>query len=188
VTRRSTARPFRLSVPLVVAAAALGLAGCQITSPVQTDVTYVAGDGVPVPLEDVHISNLVVISKEKGGPGTLSGAVLNRSRESRTITFAVEGGEPVSVEASPGEDREVASQEGALAVLPSVPEPPGAMVRLQISTGQGGGTVALVPVLPPELYYEGLAPKSGEGAEPAEDEKEDSGTPAATPEPEPTSH
>lgn len=160
VMRRPPASPARRLAPVVVSAAALALAGCQITSPVQTDVPYVAADGVPVELEDVHIANLLVVAEEEGGPGTVSGAVLNRTDERQTVTLAVEGGEPVTVEVPRrGEQREPGQP---LGTLESVPAAPGGMVQMQVSAGDSGTHVVRVPVLPPEYYYEELKPEKGE--------------------------
>ena len=78
-------------IPLLVAAALAGvvvLSGCQVASPIQTNVPYQPADGVAVDLGDVQIRDLVVVSGAKGEVGTLSGMVVNQGASRVTITFA----------------------------------------------------------------------------------------------------
>jgi hypothetical protein len=155
--RTSTpARAARRLVPLAAAAAALGLSGCQVTNPIQTDEPYVPADGVAVDLDQVQVRNLVVVAESKGGKGTVSGAVVNRSGEPATITFASEGG-PSATFRVPAYEQKQISEDGKVS-LSSVGAEPGGVVTLQVSTSDSGSNIVDVPVLLPEGYYEELAP------------------------------
>jgi hypothetical protein len=152
----SAARAARLLAPVAAAVVALGLTGCQVTNPVQTDNPYIPADGVPVDLEQVQIRNLVVVAESKGGSGTLSGAVVNTSGEPVTITFAGEGGASASVQV-PAYGQERLSGTSPLS-LSSVNADPGGVATLQVSAQGAGTNVVQVPVLLPEGYYETLTP------------------------------
>ena len=155
--RTSSPAPIaRRLAPVAAAAAALGLAGCQLTSPIQTDVPYLSADGVNVDLQDVQIRNLLVIAEAKDGKGTISGAVVNRGSEPVTITFAGEGGTSATFSV-PAYGQEQISQESPVS-LSTVAAEPGGIATLQVGTTASGGNVVKVPVLLPEGYYETLAP------------------------------
>lgn len=152
----SAPRVARRLVPLAAAAAALGLAGCQVTNPIQTDEPYIPADGVPVDLEQVQIRNLVVVAESEGGKGTLSGQVVNRSGEPVTVTFAGEGGASANLQV-PAYAEESMSTESPV-TLSTVNAKPGGVATLQVSTRGAGANVVDVPVLLPEDYYETFAP------------------------------
>jgi hypothetical protein len=152
----SPARAARRLAPVAAALVALGLTGCQVTNPIQTDEPYVPADGVPVDLEQVQIRNLLVVAESKGGSGTLSGAVVNTGGEPVTITFAGEGGASANVQV-PAYGQESLSGTSPLS-LASVNADPGGVATLQVSTPGAGTNIVEVPVLLPEGYYETLAP------------------------------
>jgi len=156
--RRPEHRSTRLRrlAPLAVVGAALFLTGCQTQSPVQTDVAYVPADGVPVDLGEVQIRDLVVIADKKGGPGILSGSVVNTGGTNEQVSFAGEGGQPVSVASTAYQVERIS--EKTPVQLPSVSAGPGDMVTLNVRTGAAGTAVVLVPVIPPQGYYETLRP------------------------------
>ena len=158
VMRRSlsSARVARRLVPLAAAAAALGLSGCQVTNPIQTDEPYTPGDGVSVDLSQVQIRNLVVVSERKGGPGTLSGSVVNQGNQSVTVTFAGEGGASADVRV-PAYGVEGISSSSPV-TLSTVNADPGGVTTLQVTTQGAGTNIVQVPVLPAEGYFATLAP------------------------------
>jgi hypothetical protein len=154
VIRRTVAaaapRPLaRRLAPLAAAAAALGLAGCQLTSPIQTDVPYQSADGVSVDLDQVQIRNLLVVTQSEGAAGTVSGAVVNRADQPATITFAAESGASATVQVPAFGEQQITD-----ATLNAVSAAPGAMLALQVGTAGSSGSVVQVPVLLPEGYYE----------------------------------
>ncbi len=151
----------RAARSLLAAAAACGavaLSGCQTQSPIQTDAAYQAADGVPVDLGAVQVRNLVIVADRKGGPGTISAAVLNRSGQGARITFSDQGSSPVTTTV-PSYSEKLLSETDQV-VLPTVSAAPGGVVQLQVRTAQSGTSVVAVPVLPPELYYKTLAPSA----------------------------
>ncbi|MET4079372.1 hypothetical protein ABIB53_002557 [Janibacter sp. UYMM211] len=158
------------------AAALLAVAattGCSYTSPFQTDETMSLGDGVPVDIGDLELRNLVVVSGEEGGEGTLTGTAVNTGSKDVQLQVAVaDGGEPVTADVPPGEV--VLLGEGSDAVkLSKVPAPPGAMAEMTVATGSSDVTPVSVPVLPPTGYYEEFAPPGyTPPAEPSESETE----------------
>jgi hypothetical protein len=165
-----------VSGALAAAVGAVLLAGCQVASPIQTSVPYNAGDGVPVDLGDVQIRNLVVVADTKGGPGTLSGSLINTAGTAQTVTFS-DGQSQVEAQARPHSQAPISDT--AQVVLPSVNATPGGVVRLSVATPASGASVVVVPVLAADLYYKTLAPSAGSttSATPTESTAE---SPAAT--------
>jgi len=147
-----------VSGALAAAVGAVLLTGCQVASPIQTNVPYNAGDGVPVDLGDVQIRNLVVVADTKGGPGTLSGSLINTAGTAQTVTFS-DGQSQVEALAKPHSQAPISDK--AQVVLPSVNAAPGGVVRLSVATPASGASVVVVPVLAADLYYKTLAPSAG---------------------------
>jgi len=144
-----------------MAAAVLALSGCQVTSPIQTNVPYQPADGVAVDLGDVQIRDLVVVSDAKGGIGTLSGLVVNKSTGPVTVTFATGPGADASARAviPAGTPTRLSGVEGTTPVtIPSIAAAPGDMVNIVVSTPDAGAPVVSVPVLLPTGYYSSITP------------------------------
>ncbi|UJP40932.1 hypothetical protein [Cellulomonas palmilytica] len=86
-------RRTRAAVAATGLAAALVLAGCSATNPIQTQDQYDASDGVSVRLGDVRASNLLIVSAGEGEEGVLLGGLTNTGKEDATVTvtFAAPG-------------------------------------------------------------------------------------------------
>jgi hypothetical protein len=139
-----------------VAGAALALSACQTQSPIQTDVTYVPADGVPVDLGAVQVRDLVVISGGKDKPGVLSASVSNNSGEAQRLAFALPEAQPVFAEAPAHSERRLS---GATQVqLPAVPVNAGDVVTLSVQSQDAPAVLVVVPVLAASGYYATLAP------------------------------
>ena len=152
----SPARVARRLVPLAAAAAALGLSGCQLTNPIQTNQPYTPADGVAVDLSQVQIRDLVVVADKKGGPGTLSGSVVNQGGQQVRVNFAGEGGASADLQV-PAYSTERMS--GTTPVtLSTVNADPGGVTTLQVTTQGAGTNIVQVPVVAAQGYYETLAP------------------------------
>lgn len=160
----ATARNTTLRrVPLAgfVAAAALTLSACQITSPVTTDMGYDPADGVSVDVGDVAVRDLLVVSEGDGAPGIVSGLVVNNSAEPVEVTLAVnvEGQmtalSPVAtVPAGQAVRLDGQGSEGGTPVtLPAVPVGAGGNLDIVVQTSLGAADSSLVPVLLPEGPY-----------------------------------
>ena len=157
--RSTSPRPsLRRLAPAVVAAAgaALTLSACQTQSPIQTDVAYVAADGVPVDLGTVQLRDLVVISGGKGQPGVLSASVSNTGADAQRLSFALPQGQPVYAEAPAYSERRLS--DSSQVQLPAVPVNAGDVVTLSIQTPTAPAVVVVVPVLKASGYYASLAP------------------------------
>ncbi len=140
---------------------ALGISGCSLNSPVQTDKDYPAADGIGLVLGDVQLRNIAVVSTTKDGPGTLIGQVVNRSAQPVSLQIAVGegGGTPVSVQVTPGGSTSL-STTSATSTVPAVPGAPGDWVTVTILGAPAGGGTMTVPVLSPKDYLEDFAPTS----------------------------
>jgi len=149
--------------PVLVAAALAGvvvLSGCQVMSPIQTNVPYQPADGVAVDLGEVQIRDLVVVSGAKGEVGTLSGMVVNKGASRVTITFATGAdGSSTSAVAPAGSQTRLSGVQGGESVsLPAIAAAPGGIVKIVISTPTSGASEVSVPVLPPDGYYATITP------------------------------
>jgi len=143
-------------------AAAFALTGCQTQSPIQTQTSYQPADGINVTVGDVEIRDLVVVAESKGAEGAISGEVINNGNADVKVTFAAQDGSQASVDA-PAHDSTALSGSGTGAVaatLPTVAVSPGGLVEMQVSTPEGGTEQVKVPVLLPQLYYQGVTPSS----------------------------
>jgi hypothetical protein len=149
---------------VAVAGAALALSACQTQSPVQTDVPYVAADGVPVDLGSVQLRDLVVISGGKDKAGVLSAAVSNTSGEAQRLSFALPQGQPVYAEAPAYSERRLS--EATQVQLPAVPVNPGDVVTLSVQSASAPAVVVVVPVLKASGYYASLAPTAAPAPSP----------------------
>jgi hypothetical protein len=144
-----------------VAGAVLALSGCQVMSPIQTTVPYQSADGVSVDLGNVQIRDLVVVTATRGGAGTLSGLVVNKSTEPVTVTFTTGTGVDASARAiiPAGAPTRLSGVQGVTPVtIPSLPAAPGDVVKVIVSTPDAGAPVVSVPVLPPTGYYSSITP------------------------------
>jgi hypothetical protein len=147
--------PLRALVPLAALGAALALSGCETQSPIQTNVAYVATDGVPVDLGSVQLRDLVVISDGKDKPGVLSGAIINTGSTEQRVAFATDSSQPVFTTIPAHSVQQLSSP--TQVQLPSVPAP-GDVVRLRVESPSSPAAVVTVPVLAPQGYYSTLAP------------------------------
>ncbi len=156
--RRSLPMPSSAARLLPVVASAALLAGCQLTSPVQTDVPYQPADGVAVDMGAVQIRDLVVVAEQEGGPGTIVGSLSNDADQAAQVQIAGEGGQPVTIEA-PAHSH-VSLSTTTKVTLPAVASAPGGVVTLQVGTSESGANVVTVPVLPATEYYEPFKPEA----------------------------
>lgn len=154
---------------VLTAVLGLGLGGCQLTSPITTDISYDPADGVSAAADGVTVSDLLVVSESQGGPGRVSGLVSNAGTEPATVTIALEDRiEVASIEVPPGhavrlDGEPLLSSAGIDPVtIEEVTVPPGAFLTLRVGV-EGGSTVsAEAPVLLPEGPYAELAPDQAE--------------------------
>ncbi len=160
-------RSIRLAVLLSAAALALpGVAGCSFNSPQTTATTYAAADGSNAAITDaatgtaVDLRNFLLVGSDKGGPGTLIGAVVNNGTEPVTVEFTVLDGDSSvgsgRVTAEPGVLTKVGPGSDEVS-LTSVPAAPGAVLQLKAQTGAGGAQMSL-PVMAAEGPYADIAP------------------------------
>jgi hypothetical protein len=146
----------RVLLTLGTLGAGLALAGCQTQSPIQTDVSYVATDGVPVDLGAVQLRDLVVIATAKGEPGVLSASVSNTSGKAERIAFQAPNSQPVYAEA-PAYSQERLS--GSTQVqLADLPVSPGDVITLTVQSASAPAAVVVVPVVAASGAYATLKP------------------------------
>jgi hypothetical protein len=148
----------------------LALSGCQVMSPIQTDVPYQPADGVAVDLGDVQVRDLVVVSAAKGDAGILSGMVINNGTETVTVTFAVRAtdangaatdttGISAQADIPAGTAIRLSGVDGTTPVtLTSIATAPGGILGITVSTPAGGAPEVSVPVLLPTGYYAAITP------------------------------
>lgn len=152
----SSRRPVRVLLTVGALGAGLALSGCQTQSPIQTDVTYVAADGVPVDLGAVQLRDLVVIATAKGEPGVLSASMSNTSGTAERVAFAAPDSPPVYAEA-PAYSQERLS--GSTQVqLPNLPVSPGDVITLTVQSASAPAAVVVVPVVAAAGAYATLKP------------------------------
>lgn len=154
----------RLHRALAVSAAAVStvaLSACSFFSPVQTDVAYNPGDGVPAQKGTVAARNLVLIAEQKGGPANLTGAVLNLGDQEVKVGFLTriqsEAGQSAELFTVPGRGSVAISgvEFGELAK----DDGPGTVTEVVMVTPDGKVLVKVPVQVPGEGPYKTLAPK-----------------------------
>lgn len=154
VSGRNTS--LRRLLPVALLGAVVALSGCQTQSPIQTDVPYSPGDGVPVDLAAVQLRDLVIVSDGKDKPGVLSASVINNSGQAQRIAFALPNAEPVFAEAAAHSEKRLSN--GTQVTLPNMPVAPGDVVTLSVQSSNAPAAVVMVPVVPASGYYSTLRP------------------------------
>ncbi len=165
-----SARPRARTVLMpAIALGALLLAGCSATNPITTAKAYSASDGVRVDLATgLTAENLMILTAQKGAPGTLLGALTNNGTVSDTVTLTPDGASPVTVHVGAGQTvllsprsaqvTEVGITRTAVSIS-AVTVPPGAVASVQLVSGTGGAHTVSVPVLDGSLpEYSTLVP------------------------------
>ncbi|MER7071964.1 hypothetical protein [Terrabacter sp. NPDC000476] len=156
-------RPSRRRVPAVLAGVALAVvtAGCQVNSPVQTDVAYVPADGVPVDVGNLALRDLVLVG-DGNGTAMISGSAVNLGNESMTVQIAPQGDPNATTPPSGSEVELSPRQQVNLAdkglQLSDVKGKPGALVPVTVISNTGGTAVAQVPLLPATDFYSTVTP------------------------------
>ena len=157
-------RRARAAVAATGLAAALVLAGCSATNPIQTQDQYDASDGVSVRLGDVRASNLMILSAAEGKEGVLLGALTNTGADGVTVTVTFgapgEGGDAapaadattvdvpargtVLLTGSLGSDEDDTKVDVRVSQTPAAP---GGVALVGIDVDTAGSTAVQVPVL-----------------------------------------
>ncbi|WP_323101032.1 hypothetical protein [Intrasporangium sp. YIM S08009] len=161
--------PVRRRVSALAAGVALAAvtAGCQVNSPVQTDVQYVPADGVPADVGQLAVRNLVLVG-EGNGPAVVTGSAINLGTDQMTVKFQPQAAQgaataPTGSEVSLGPREQVDLATKGLQIS-GVTSKPGTLVPVTITSSTGGTTVAEVPVLPATGYYSTATPAPTGGA------------------------
>ncbi|WP_154402099.1 hypothetical protein [Ornithinimicrobium cavernae] len=163
---QNASRPRRAALSGLALAAALTLSGCQISSPVTTDMNYDPADGVSVDAGQVAVRDLLVVSEGNGAPGTVSGLVVNNTSEPTEVTVTLgTGAEAVALQptlsVAPGQSLRLDGQgpdgSGTPVQVPAVEVSPGGSLQLVVQTSQGEADSGLAPVLLPEGPYSDIA-------------------------------
>ncbi len=186
--RRSLVLPVPSAVRRTIPALAAGAvavaltAGCQVFSPVQTDVPYAAADGVPVDVGQLALRDLVLVGDGKG-EAVVSGSAVNLSGESITMQLQPEA-DPATGAASGGSQLDLKPREQVNLAdrslqLSGITARPGSIINVKITASTGGTTLAQVPLLPPLNYYSTITPTPA--TTPAATESTPVVTPVATP-------
>ncbi|WP_076261793.1 hypothetical protein [Intrasporangium flavum] len=155
--------PVRRRVSALAAGLALAAvtAGCQVNSPVQTDVAYVPADGVPADVGQLAVRNLVLVG-DGTGQAVVTGSAINLGTDPMTVKFVPQAAQGATAAPSGSEvplgPREQVDLAGKGLQLSGVTAKPGTLVPVTITSSTGGTTVAQVPVLPPDGYYSTATP------------------------------
>ena len=150
-----------LRATLLAPVVGLALAGCQWTSPIQTQKQYDPADGRSVSLGGVEVDNLLVVTDKKGGEGTLVGLGVNNTNQSVQVTFTPAGGKGSSIDIQPLASQQVSEPDGGRATkIPNMPVAPGELLDLTVDSAGVGSKTVQIPVVAPYGRY-GAYSKSG---------------------------
>ncbi|MEO7448339.1 MAG: hypothetical protein ABI336_08705 [Humibacillus sp.] len=145
-------------------AVALVASGCQVNSPLQTDVQYRPADGTPAMVGQLAVRDLVLVG-DGSGPAVISGNAVNLGDQPITVQLAAQpsGTEAAAAAPSGGSELQLGPHEQVnLATkglqLSGVKVQPGRLVPVSVTSSTGGTTIVSVPLLPPVEYYSTLTP------------------------------
>lgn len=155
--------PVRRTLTALAAAAVVtvGTAGCQVFSPVQTEVPYAPADGVQANLGSVAIRDLVLVVSGSGD-AVVSGGLVNQGTEPVTvqITPHQESGSASGSELKlqPAEMVDLAQQGLQLS---GITAKAGTVVPVSVTSSAAGTTLLNVPVVADTGYYATVTPTPG---------------------------
>lgn len=171
-TRRGllSTRPGRTAAAALTLVAGATLAGCQLASPLTTDLDYEPADGVSVYVGDVVVRDLVVVSESAGSQGRVTGLVVNQGSEPASVSVHLEDQTVLTpqLEIAPGDAVRLdgtpigTGEAGQAMTVAEVPSAPGSYLTLLVEVGGATAESASVPILSPEAQY------SQEGTDQAE--------------------
>ncbi|GAB3871753.1 hypothetical protein [Terrabacter terrigena] len=156
-------RPSTRRVSTVLAGVALAAVttGCQVNSPIQTNVEYVPADGVPANVGELALRDLALIGDGKGTV-VVSGSAVNLGQQDMTVQIAAQADPNAATQPTGSEVRLGPREQVNLATkglqLRSVTTKPGGIVPVTVTSSSGGTTVVKVPVLPATGYYATITP------------------------------
>lgn len=120
------------------------LSGCTALSPVKTQKSYAASDGVRAQFGDLRVENLLLLTAEKDAPAQVFGTLVNNS--TAPATFTIELADQVIVEQEVAADSQVKLPVDESATLQGDFQP-GATVDGVVKTDSGDLQNVAVPVL-----------------------------------------
>ncbi|MDO5629356.1 MAG: hypothetical protein Q4G43_13650 [Mobilicoccus sp.] len=158
MTRRSAAslrpRPRALRAAALTPLVAVVLAGCQWTSPIQTDKAYEPADGRSTQLGNLAVNNLLVVADEKDGPGNLVGLNINQTNQDVEVSYQVAGTQqPITVSVPRHGIKQLSDPQGDMTALDTVPVAPGDLIEVTITTAGAAAETLRVPVVAPYPPY-----------------------------------
>ena len=139
-----------------VAASAAALSACSFFSPQTTEKPYNPSEGVAADLGPGAARNLFIVAEKAGGPGPLTGAVVNTGTSSVSVGFENKDGAAGGTKLSVGA-REIATIKDV--TFDKVATAPGTMTEIYLVTPEGKKLVT-VPIVAAVGIYKDLAPKS----------------------------
>ena len=129
---------------------------CSFLSPQTTEKPYNPSEGVAANLGTVAARNLFIVAEKAGGPGALSGAVVNTGTSAVAVGFENKDGVAGATKINVGA-REVATIKDI--TFDKVATAPGTMTDIYLVTPEGKQLVT-VPIIAPVGIYKDLLPKS----------------------------
>ena len=157
--RRPSVR--RASAALVGVALAAVTAGCELNSPLQTQVSYQPADGVNTDVGDLALRDLSLIG-DGTGPVVVNGSAYNHGKQDVTVQISVQADPNAATPPTGSEVQLKPSEQVTFAdkglQLSQVNAKPGRMVPLKIVSSTGGTAVVEVPVLAATDYYSTVTP------------------------------
>ncbi|KAB1647271.1 MULTISPECIES: hypothetical protein [unclassified Pseudoclavibacter] len=145
---------------LVVALVSVGAAGCSYATPVATERTYNASDGIVIGVGDVTLSNIALISDDEGSQARLIGQVATSGTKAASVTLTIEGQQPISWNVEPNQPIDLETTENEH-VLTDLGAKPGATLRAKATADGQTEDQKTIPVIAGHLKeYSSLVPSS----------------------------
>lgn len=151
----------RVSAVLAGVALAAVTAGCEVNSPLQTQVSYQPADGVNANVGKVALRDLSLIG-DGNGTVVVNGSAFNDGQQDVTVQISPQA-DPNAATPPTGSELQLKPYEQVSLAerglqLSQVSAKTGRLVPVKITSNTGGTTVVRVPVLPTTDYYSTVTP------------------------------
>lgn len=132
---------------LIIPATVLLLGGCGLATPIATQTTYNASDGVRVDVsDDVRVNNLMVLTQDESAPGLLIGQLVNDSRTD-DVDLVLSDADGAELYAAPVDAHGTDNLADDPVEVDLADAVPGSTVTVNVGVEGGETVTAQVPVL-----------------------------------------
>lgn len=143
---------------VVVALVAVGASGCGFITPVATERSINASDGINFTVGDAHLNNIALVSDAEGTQARLIGQVSGSPTSTTSVTLKIDGTSPLSWTVPAGAAIDLETPDNQV-LISDLDVKPGATVAATVTSAQQTESDKTIPVIDGSLKeYSTLVP------------------------------